>query len=374
MKHLPISPVDTIFANGSYPIEFLFYFRNRLDSRKIRRALSKLSDSFWPAFGEYRSGAIHFDRYSENDCFDVEEEPHDFNQDLSDRDLYNHFSGVIPSGVKKLFFFKLLQYHNGTVLIVKMNHLVGDGYSYFYLLSLLATLSRGPHLPFRDWIVRTLAQPKLHRNIGHDHLLKDVEIPPPAQEKEWTLDVRKISRKSVQDLARQATDESALSLSTNDVLSAMVVRQLAEMKHKIFGENFDLFIPIDVRRMIKAYGPRYFGNGLMFHSVRFKTAEIIVSDLQYLARKIRQGFPRITSRTYLEYLEGIESLIHNRELHRLRPYDPRTGCLVTNLSKLPVHKLDFGTGIPETVFPLTIGKNAAAIMADQEDFILRIVY
>jgi len=54
--------------------------------------------------------------------------------------------------------------------------------------------------------------------------------------------------------------------------------------------------------------------------------------------------------------------------------DPRNGCLVTNLSKLPSDKLNFGAGCPELILPLTIEKNSIAILAKKENFILRFAY
>jgi hypothetical protein len=84
--------------------------------------------------------------------------------------------------------------------------------------------------------------------------------------------------------------------------------------------------------------------------------------------------PVISKDSYLEYLKHLEKIIAQRQIHRLKPYDPEHGCLVTNLSRLPVTRLDFGTGYPDFIFPLTIGKNAAAIMADKENFILKFTY
>jgi hypothetical protein len=47
---------------------------------------------------------------------------------------------------------------------------------------------------------------------------------------------------------------------------------------------------------------------------------------------------------------------------------------VTNLSKLPADKLDFGTGAPKLAVPLTIEKNAAGILAKKENYLLRFAY
>ncbi|MCK5705861.1 MAG: hypothetical protein KAI29_32145, partial [Cyclobacteriaceae bacterium] len=61
MKKVNISQVDALFSNMSYPIEFLFYFKEGFNTKKIRAALRKLSSIFWPMFGEYKNGIISFD-------------------------------------------------------------------------------------------------------------------------------------------------------------------------------------------------------------------------------------------------------------------------------------------------------------------------
>ena len=69
MKQVGISQVDAVFSNGSYPIEFLFYYEQAFDTRRLRSALQKLSSIFWPAFGKYGNGAIVFDDYREAEYF-----------------------------------------------------------------------------------------------------------------------------------------------------------------------------------------------------------------------------------------------------------------------------------------------------------------
>ena len=93
-----------------------------------------------------------------------------------------------------------------------------------------------------------------------------------------------------------------------------------------------------------------------------------------MARKIRQNMPDVNKKNYLQFLLDIESDISNSRTEKLRPYDPEKGCLVTNLSKLPSNRLNFGTGNPDFIFPMTVGKNSAAILADRDNYILRMVY
>jgi len=131
MKKINISQVDVIFANGSYPIELLLYFKDKMKTKKIRSASKKLFSAFWPMFGEYEAGIIHFDKYTEPDCFDEEVIEQEFDREATSQNIYEKYCRINPSKLKKLFFLKVIQYSNGTVLIPKMNHLAGDGYSYF---------------------------------------------------------------------------------------------------------------------------------------------------------------------------------------------------------------------------------------------------
>ena len=84
--------------------------------------------------------------------------------------------------------------------------------------------------------------------------------------------------------------------------------------------------------------------------------------------------PEISTQSYKDYLQSLENIISKKQTDLLRPYDPETGCLVTNLSRLPANRLNFGSGNPDLIFPLTIGKNAASVLADDKNFILRLVY
>jgi len=125
-KEIQISQVDALFSNGSYPIEFFFYYEQAFDTKKLRSALQKLSSVFCPAFGEYRDGAIVFDRYREAECF--EEEAVDRKLDISEIDEadYRVISRFALPELKRLFFLKAVRFKNGLVLIPKLNHLAVD--------------------------------------------------------------------------------------------------------------------------------------------------------------------------------------------------------------------------------------------------------
>jgi hypothetical protein len=47
---------------------------------------------------------------------------------------------------------------------------------------------------------------------------------------------------------------------------------------------------------------------------------------------------------------------------------------VTNLSKLPAERLDFGTGGPDAIVPLTVEKNSVAVLSRKDNYVLRFAY
>jgi len=374
MKKINISQVDTIFANGSYPIEFLLYFKNSLKTGKIRSALNRLSSSFWPMFGKYGDGIIYFEKYNEKECFDEEVINKEFDIGETNQNIYEKYHQIIPSHLKKLFFLKTIQYKNGTVLIPKLNHLAGDGYSYFYFLSVLAAMSQDFYVPFKKQIIRALYKPYHQRTILKEFQFNEIDLEPLQDYENLTIKFEEISRASVRDIMTNITTNSNQQVSTNDILSAMVIKKSVEDQKEHIGDDFQLTIPIDVRRQIKEYGLKYFGNGLMFNAINFSTTDIEKSDINKLAVKIRENMPAVKKENYIEYLKNLESVIAKKQTDWLKVYDPEKGCLVTNLSKLPTNKLNFGTGNPDFIFPLTVGKNSAAVLADKDNFILRFVY
>jgi hypothetical protein len=373
MKKINISQVDTIFANGSYPIEFLLYYKNSLNTKEIRSVLNRLSSVFWPMFGEYDSGTIYFDKYNEKDCFDEDVVDQEFDKAEPSRNIYERYCRVNPSYLKKLFFLKIIQFRNGTILIPKMNHLAGDGYSYFYFLSALAELSQVTYVPSKKNI-SSINEPSHQRTILRGFIYNQTESESIPDKEEFNIEFEEIPRIMVRNIINNVASDLNQQVSGNDILSSMVTKKMVEINKEYFKDDFQLTIPIDVRRQIKEYGPKYFGNGLMFNAINFKRVDIEKLNVNEIAINIRKSMPYVTKESYIEYLGQIETILANRQTNKLRPYDPGCGCLVSNLSQLPVNKLNFGTGDPDFIFPLTIEKNSAAILSNKENFILRLAY
>jgi len=370
-KEVPISQVDALFANGRYPIEFLFYYRDPIPMGAVRKALRSLARDFWPAFGEYEHGAICFDRYREEDCFD--EESVDAGLQVPETteggpEVMARFGG---KGRNRLFFLKAIRFKNGTALIPKLEHVAGDGTSYFTFLSVLAAISRPSRLPFRTSFIKSMFKPHHRRTALKAFSFQGQNMEPDGPVGRLAMDVQEIPREEVRSLIAEAASSRHIRLSSNDILSAMVVKKLVLLHRGRWDRMFSLTIPIDVRSKVHEYGRRFFGNGIMLHKLGLEKELVENAPLLDVAAKIRRAMPVVSRETYVRYLEGLERTIAEKAWDRFRPFDPKSGCLVTNLSKLPVEKLDFGTGYPEAIIPLTVEENSAGILAGEGTYVLR---
>jgi hypothetical protein len=374
MKEVRISQVDVLFSNGIYPIEFLFYYKEGFKTEKLRRTLRGLSSIFWPMFGEYKDGLIVFDKYREEDCYDEEVIHHEFSIAEIKESRFETYSRFRQPDLKRLFFLKVIRWTNGMALIPKLNHLAGDGYSYFYFLSLLAALSRPALVPFKSSLIGVFLKPHHHRTILKNFSFTGVGLKPVLPVDKFTVEFDEILRTEVQSVIEEIATSNNLHVSSNDILSAVALKKLIGKEREYWGAEVSLTMPIDVRRLVKEYGRGFFGNGLMFHTLKFKKEHIENSPAKEITVEIRKSMPHVSRETYIHYLAELENFISEGDMEKLRPYDPDHGCLVTNLSKLPADKLDFGTGGPDLIIPLTVEKNSIAILAKKENFILRFAF
>jgi hypothetical protein len=125
---------------------------------------------------------------------------------------------------------------------------------------------------------------------------------------------------------------------------------------------------------VKEYGRGFFGNGIMFHSLTFKKEKLENAAVREVAVEIRKSMPPLSRETYVDFLRSLEEMLSGGRRDEFKPYDPERGCLVTNLSRMPADKLDFGAGSPRSVVPLIAEKNSAGILAKGENYVLRLAY
>ncbi len=373
MKKLNIPQVTcTFFANDSYPIEFLLYYPYKINTKNLRRAFKNLAHIFWPVFGTYAQGIITQKQYLESECYDESMVNEAFDSTITQESLYFTYGKMIPKTITRLFYLKVIHYTNGTVLITKMNHLVGDGYSYFYFLSVLATTTKFNGIPFLPAIIRTFYKPKYECKLDPKFLFSEQPPTKQANYDDLEVDVMEVSQVETRNQAKLTSEKTGLKISTNDILCAQLLKLIIKSKTLNSRENFNLVIPVDMRQSVPFLGYRYFGNGLILYRISFTKQEVAQNEVEELATKIKANFPDRNPQAFQTFLQTFEENIATKNLQKLLLYDPETEFLVTNLSRMPTSKLDFGSGPPTLIVPLTRGKNGAAILAQDNKFILQL--
>jgi NRPS condensation-like uncharacterized protein len=374
LKKIGISQVDALFAGGLYPIEFLFYYREPFDTTRLRKALKKLAKAFWPAFGSYADGVISAKPYREENHYIEEAVDAEIDGAAGEEkavEAVSRFRVVDPGS---LFQLKVLRLKNGVALIPKLSHLAGDGYSYFYFLSLFAAIARPSGVPFKKMLAIVSLKPHHRRTALKEFSFKGLGFAAVPELEEPRIATDEIPRKDVTSIVREAAEEGEVKISSNDVLTAAAVRKMAGRSGAFPAEDIEVTIPIDIRNRVKAYGPKFFGNGIWMYTFKLRRRDVESAPLKDLAVQIRGSMPIVSSQTYAGYLAGLEGIIARGETDRLRPFSPERGCLVTNLSRLPSDKLDFGSGPPELVVPLTSERNSVGILSKKDRFLLKYGY
>ncbi|MFC1627680.1 acyltransferase [Gemmatimonadota bacterium] len=374
MKQLQISQTDVLFANGNHPIEFLLFFPEAPDTESIRKALRRLSPAWWPFFGSYEAGLICFDRYQEELCFDEESRDHDFTIPRSHTERFEVCQHYTQPGSARLFSLKIIRFRHGAIIIPRLSHLAGDGYSYFTFLAILAAMSRKSLIPLKAVFLNRLLKPHHNRTIMKKFRFSDEYLPSAPQHSDNRVECEEIPVREVASIVKGLRDPDVERISTNDVLSALVLKKIVGSHRESWGDLANLFIPIDVRHRIPEYGRRFIGNALQLHTASLESDMIVNTDIAGIARSIRASMPDISRESYLSYLSELEELIGNRHPDAYRPFDPERGCLVTNLTRMPTDRLDFGSGPPALLHPLTTGTHAAAIMKDEDRYVLQVAH
>lgn len=373
MKHLRLCPADTLFLPDDYPIEFVLFYPTRVETRRIRAAVRELSAPFWPVFGEYRDGAIWSRSVCDESAVD---------EVVVARPIDLAGVGELPSSVVAgflapkrpgaLFSNRITQFDDGTAIALRLSHVVADGYSYFHFVSALARAARGPAAERDASAPFAMSTPTHDRTVLRAARIADPRDGPTAVERVLQTHVDKISRALVYGAVKDASRTTGVRVSLNDVLCASTVKRLWEVRSNAFTRELVVTIPIDVRAQVPAYGPSYFGNAVYYHHVPLAPEQVASMEVAQIAAVIRQSMPEISTQTYAEHLDDLTERAARE--NGTKVYDPRAGCLVSNLSQVPVSLLDFGAGAPVRVLPILKERHSASVTALGSDYLVRLVY
>ena len=147
MKIIPLSPIDHVFTGvGSYPIEFVFAYKDTIDSARLRNSLDETLGQFLPL----RSKLVKISEHSyglqpadDGLSFEVTALSETFEDS---GDVSRFLDSVHSVEGEPLTRIKLTQTPRGSVLGVSISHALADGFSYFHFLSSWSRVFQGKRI------------------------------------------------------------------------------------------------------------------------------------------------------------------------------------------------------------------------------------
>lgn len=373
---MPLSPIDYAFLGESAtPIEFLFRFDSRLDAQALRGSLAEVLESFGPATSVLKAvgpQGMVFEESSEGYSFTGSETPIDPELDASD--AHQLLDPVHTTEGQPLSRFRLTVGPTRSILGVSISHAVVDGYSFFYLLASWAAHHRGESfrvprhdrgllrptptpLPKLENLTAAVIRARTGLSFAHPRSAPD------RGALNWTK--ASFSLAELRAAASAAGEVAGIRLSVNDLLVARLWKRFgAEWSSE--GDRRFVTCPTDFRRYHPAIGLDYFGNAIRTVTLEMAAEALADAEEGVVAVQIHQaiaGAKREASMDALNCLTELRLAQGLEGMERLHVVEPQAGLLVTNLSRMPLDKMDFGTGAPTACRIMTPVVRGAAVLA-----------
>lgn len=381
----PLSPIDHFYTgDGAYPIQLLFVYPGRLDETRMRDAWEQLVKHFPPVSChlveergrlvlEYREGWYSLKARR------LADEP-----DIDDTKAVSAlFSTVDTHPGEILSQINLWHSPQKSYLAIAFSHSVADGYSFFYLLNSWAQLLQGKGV-MEPALDRTVVVPELSaedkaERCTPETMFRDTGIA--WGEKRLSVSDQTLDWKSyhystarLEALKAEIKATHQFSLTYNDVVTADLARRLLGPRAEPDESRCYVNCAVDCRRLHPRLSRNFFGNGASFTGYSTTFRELRQAPLGELAQRTREAVSNYGESQILRAVRQLEKFLQQEgpgAFSSLQVANPR-GLLVTNLSRVPLDGLDFGTGRPETFRSATPVPRAAMVLPAQDG--LGVVY
>jgi hypothetical protein len=400
LQILPLSPIDCVFVGpGSYPIEFVFFYEHQLTKvlhgTLIEKAWLTLGDRY-PILksrlvvydGRYGLAWDHQSRLKPISWQTTEGAIHPNNHSSP----YSLVDPVKTAANESLASLKISEGRDGTVLGFSLSHAVGDGFTYFLILSDLASLIRelmttGTISPL-PVTVMNYDRSILQTLVNEDNPVTDsseIASRSNAELSGFTISHMRtdIERTTIQH-ARREFPKTALTslyeefsgspkrLSTNDMICSVLWRDYVRNFDDGPSRELSLVAPVDFRRIHRRLQRHYVGNAVVLARTDVDRCKILDASLD-TALLIRQSISEINETYIVTTLKHLASKIGEDPcagLGNIHIVDPHAGLLITNLSRMSLSTLDLGMGPPAYCRPLTPCKRAIVLLSDGADGVI----
>jgi len=346
---IPLSPVDRCFVGpGAYSIEMSFCFSSRLSLASLQQGLERIQKA-WPVIGS----TLHYDDrdayldYSRPHALKVEERTVAFEPDLSKPEDWNSLKiGFTTGGTGPLLSAIVFQTPARSWLTVALAHALGDGYSYFLLLSEWARACQGQD-PVAVKVDRSPIAATAPGKAPAELPIEDGPSRARFDEEPGVGELEFFSDAVVAEEVNRAGEQAGARLSFHDWYCANRWKKTVEPLRATPNRSVVFLTPVDFRRYRKAdLGPLYFGNAVCFATVRATVEEVLSSSVASLALRVQHAVRSSTAETIQDQINNWLSRQEADGLKRVHHWNliqPGSPTLVTNLSALPLQKLVFGS-------------------------------
>ncbi|HEX9971571.1 MAG TPA: acyltransferase [bacterium] len=357
MNSIPLSPVDYIFTGiGSQPITFAFSYPNKFDPDALRSSLHETLNYF-PIV---RS---RLNKISETDnkfliaedglAVDVIESDLTFEESSRIEQYITPINSIEDEPLTKI---TLTQTPASSILAVSISHALVDGFSYFHFLSSWARICRGDRIipPYlqRDVLSsnfknssKIISSEDIYNSCGLFYGDKRNKL----QTGQSKHERRFISNEMIKAYLEEARQEHNVSCTENDVIAAYLWKTYLPMWHNVHDNPMTyLTCPLDFRRVMTDFPKNYFGCALCFATAAIDFNSLLNASLGDLALLIRNSISKIKDDYILNSLNTLENLRKQNGLAAMETIHlrhPQHGMIVTNLTRMPIHDLDFGFGV-----------------------------
>jgi len=359
MKSMSLAPVDYVFTGPmSCPVTFAFSYPKRLDAARVQQSISPLLAAIPWLGGRLRATAEHGYAYA------LDDHPVTTLEVARSHKSFYELSGseavrvVRSADGQPLMHARITHTPNGSVLGVSMSHALVDGFSFFLALSRWAACARGEAIdapPMRRLLQPSEAQVRAAAEELTPGLLLErsglfwAEPRPEVRALPQPLSLQ-LRASQIDALVADAQRHVSVKLRQNDVLTAWLWRTYGSAWWSSEDAS-DVYMscPVDVRRLLGAENQNAFGCTICGASVRASSSELRTAPLGELALRIQKGVSAVFADDWGERVAPLEALRRRHGIaatHAVHLRHPQRGMLVTNMSRLPLAELDFGSGAP----------------------------
>ncbi len=376
MPNIPLSPVEHLFTGvRSQPITLAFSYPYHIEDSQLKRSLDTISKQFSPLRSKLRKVSdtelelvitddeLHFEVRESSKKFDGNDPITDYiepvktyeNEPLT-RITITHTPGS-----------------PGSVLAVSISHALVDGFSFFHFLSSWSRATRNerylpPHIP-RDVFTPYLRDDSIDK-ITQKHILDSAGLFLDSRREPVNTDLIRTERLIIQnDTIQKTIDEVKhthnINVSKNDIVSALLWQEyLSHWTEANDDESVFITCPFDFRRVLSGFPKNYFGCALAFATAKTSLDQLKHSSIGDIAVLIKKAVNDMKEEHIQRSLTTLESFRQQNGLEateRIHLRHPRNGMIVTNLSRMPLQELDFGSGSPESFIAYNEIEQSAAL-------------